>query len=174
MLNQIKTLDHRFYQALTKLKKPTGLTIVMKILSLLGENAFIWLVLSGFLTWQNNNFPSFYLMLILQTGQFALVSLLIKRLVKRPRPNYQQEDPPKILFLFASYSFPSGHTAASFTAWPVLSYYFPRYTFYFISLALLISFSRLYLAKHYFSDILAGIVLGLLLSGITLFLSNLF
>lgn len=61
------------------------------------------------------------------------------------------------------FSFPSGHTAASFAS--VSALYFSRLKLWIPSLilALLIAFSRLYLYVHYPSDVAGGIIIGYLL-----------
>ena len=59
------------------------------------------------------------------------------------------------------YSFPSGHTAASFAVGVLLFRKLPkRYGIPALVLAALIGFSRLYLGVHYPSDVLAGALLG--------------
>jgi len=62
------------------------------------------------------------------------------------------------------YSFPSGHTAASFTA--VAALYFSgdkKIWKAAIVLGILIAFSRMYLYVHYPTDIAGGILLGTLM-----------
>ncbi len=58
-------------------------------------------------------------------------------------------------------SFPSGHAATAFTAAFVLSTLFPRWRIILFGAAVLIAFSRLYLAQHYISDVIAGSFLGI-------------
>ena len=61
------------------------------------------------------------------------------------------------------YSFPSGHTAAAFTA--VAALWFAgqkRFSLIVLILAVLIAFSRLYLYVHYPTDVLGGVVIGIL------------
>lgn len=62
----------------------------------------------------------------------------------------------------SDYSFPSGHTAASFTAVAAL-YFAGEKKMWKIALILasLIAFSRLYLYVHYPTDILGGIIVGI-------------
>jgi undecaprenyl-diphosphatase len=67
-------------------------------------------------------------------------------------------------FNFAqSYSFPSGHAAASFVAAYLLSKKDKKRAWVYYVVALLISFSRIYLGKHYPSDVLAGALIGTLI-----------
>lgn len=61
------------------------------------------------------------------------------------------------------FSFPSGHTGASFAATSALYFSRSRLRFPALVSAVLIGFSRLYLYVHYPTDVLAGAVLGSLL-----------
>ncbi len=88
----------------------------------------------------------------------------LKHLVMRSRPCF---DYPWVSLAIATpgphdYSFPSGHTFASFAAAAAMS---PSLSVYgraavFI-LAVLIAFSRIYLFVHYPTDVLGGAVLGI-------------
>ena len=59
-------------------------------------------------------------------------------------------------------SFPSGHSVTAFALACVLSRAYPRWTFLFYGLAGLVALSRIYLAKHFPSDVVAGAAIGLL------------
>ena len=59
-------------------------------------------------------------------------------------------------------SFPSGHSVTAFAIAFVLSRTYPRYAFLFYGLAGLVALSRVYLAKHFPSDVVAGAAIGLL------------
>ena len=58
------------------------------------------------------------------------------------------------------YSFPSGHTLASFEGAVVLTIYNRKWGIPALVLASLIAFSRLYLYVHYPTDVLFSLVLG--------------
>lgn len=105
-------------------------------------------------------------------GIAALLSLLIgalitnvalKNVVARTRP-YEVIDGLKLLVKAQSdFSFPSGHSCASFAAAVVYFKMLPRkYGIPAVVLAALIAFSRLYVGVHYPSDVIAGTLIGIL------------
>jgi membrane-associated phospholipid phosphatase len=59
-------------------------------------------------------------------------------------------------------SFPSGHSVTAFALAFVLSRVYPRYASLFYGLAVLVAISRVYLAKHFPSDVVAGAAVGIL------------
>jgi membrane-associated phospholipid phosphatase len=62
------------------------------------------------------------------------------------------------------YSFPSGHSASAFALAAVLSFSAKNknYSLLFLTAAILVGYSRIYLAQHFMDDVLAGAVIGLL------------
>jgi undecaprenyl-diphosphatase len=65
-----------------------------------------------------------------------------------------------------SWSFPSGHTAASFAAAWILSTVWPRRAPAYFSIASLIGISRVYVGVHYPGDVLSGAAMGMALGEI--------
>lgn len=142
----------------------------MVIITSLGNGGVIWIVTAVILMINKKHRRVGFMAL----GALLLCTMLgegiIKHLVQRIRPS---ADIPAINLLIAkplSYSFPSGHTASSFSVAGVLEKYFKNYAIELFTLASLIAFSRLYLYVHYPSDVLAGIVLGLICSRIIIYL----
>ena len=88
----------------------------------------------------------------------------IKNLVERVRPYIEHGIATPHIFPPTSYSFPSGHTGCSFAAATVLALAPIKKHWKALAwiVALLISFSRLYLFVHYPTDVLVGAVLGTL------------
>jgi undecaprenyl-diphosphatase len=76
------------------------------------------------------------------------------------------------------YSFPSSHASSSFFAASVLSYFHLKnknkkkktsrinlnWPILYYSIAALISYSRIYLGVHYFTDVVVGAIIGILLA----------
>jgi undecaprenyl-diphosphatase len=98
-----------------------------------------------------------------------LGEVVLKNLIQRARPFAGTTKESLLIAKPLSYSFPSGHTASSFAAAGVLSCYFKKYAPVFFILASLIAFSRLYLYVHYPTDVLGGIILGLISSRIAIY-----
>jgi len=83
-----------------------------------------------------------------------LIVGFMKFIIKRSRP--------EVISLVAvnTYSFPSMHAAIAFMPLAVISKEFPRFKIYYIIIASLISFSRLYNGVHFISDIIVGALIG--------------
>lgn len=86
----------------------------------------------------------------------------VKYIVRRPRPYKGHPDDLIPVKTTLGYSFPSGHTALTFSVATSLSLSYPKW--YIIAPSMLwassVAFSRLYLGVHYPSDVLTGIVVG--------------
>ncbi len=85
------------------------------------------------------------------------IYFMLKNSFKRNRPT----ELPAFIKPSDRYSLPSGHTAAAFIMAAVISYFYPQYSLVVWVWASLIGFSRVMLGVHYFTDIVAGVVLGL-------------
>jgi lipid A 4'-phosphatase len=108
----------------------------------------------------------------------GLLTQLIKHLVGRPRPNYENEVGYFGINFFtldsAFHSFPSGHTSTIFIVALVLSLLTPRIKYFYLFFAFLIGFSRVVVGAHYFSDVIGGILIAIIGLKLTFFLFNKF
>lgn len=91
----------------------------------------------------------------------AAVVFALKRLFNRNRPYWILENLNTYGIDLKDYSFPSGHATAAFTTATIFSLNFPKLSIIFIIMAFLVAISRIYLAVHYPTDVLAGILLGI-------------
>ncbi len=103
----------------------------------------------------------------------ATLSLTLKSLIFRERPFITYPDIEQISEAGSS-SFPSGHSLEAFAMALAISMLFPKKKIIIpvFVWASLVAYSRIALGVHYPSDILAGIILGLLISYLTLVLYN--
>lgn len=141
------------------------LDAVMPVITRLGDAGIFWILLSAVLLF----FPKYR-----RTGLGMVFALLLglvvcnitmKPLLARIRPyDYQQAHFGNTVTLLIpalhDYSFPSGHTLASFEAATVLMRGSKRLGIPALCLACLIAFSRLYLYVHYPTDVLFSLGLG--------------
>ena len=145
---------------------------LMVISTYLGNAGVIWFIIITLLM-INKKYRKIGLMalvaLVLST---VLGEGILKHVVHRIRPCADIPAVNQLITKPLSYSFPSGHTMSSFAVAGVLAKYFKEYAIEFFSLAILIAFSRLYLYVHYPTDVLAGVVLGLICSRIIIYLFN--
>ena len=142
------------------------LDFLMPLITLLGDAGIFWILCSVVLI-----FIPKYRKIGLGMGVSLLIGLLVcnvtlKPLVGRIRPyDYQLQHFQKEIILLVEglhdFSFPSGHTIASFEAATVLLINNKKLGIPAMVLAVLIAFSRLYLYVHYPTDVLASIVLGI-------------
>jgi membrane-associated phospholipid phosphatase len=102
----------------------------------------------------------------------SLISQLLKRLIDenmRPRQffleNYQFRE---IAWLDPHlwHSMPSGHTMAAFCLFAFLAFISRKksYGYVCIMAAVLVGFSRIYLAQHFLADVVAGSILGIIVA----------
>ena len=133
---------------------------LFEALSYAGSFGFVWLAIavaiSGF-SWSRP-------WLWTRVGAAILIaesiSGALKELFERDRPAVADPDPETLVELPATFSFPSGHATVSFACATTLALAVPRLAVPLYALAVLISFSRVYVGVHYPLDVLAGAVLG--------------
>lgn len=89
-------------------------------------------------------------------------NLTLKPLVARIRPYDINTGVALLVERLHDYSFPSGHTLASFESAVVLFIRDKRMGIPAMVIAVLVALSRLYLYVHYPTDVLAGVLLGTL------------
>ena len=92
----------------------------------------------------------------------TVVAQILKRLISRSRPYWVSKNLNTYGIDLRDYSFPSGHTTAAFTVATTFSLYFPKLAPLFVVMALLVAVSRTYLAVHYPTDVLAGMLIGII------------
>ncbi|HCO18727.1 phosphatase PAP2 family protein [Gudongella oleilytica] len=95
----------------------------------------------------------------LSFGQIFVQSL--KKLFSRERPYKILEHLHTFGIDLRDYSFPSGHTTASFSLATTIALNMPKFTILVFFMAIIIGMSRIYLGVHYPTDVAAGIILGI-------------
>lgn len=146
----------------------------MTFITYLGDKGLIWIII-GIILLVQKKYRKVGLVLLLGLLLNAILGeVIIKNIVQRPRVFNTYPDIHLIIKGPSSYSFPSGHTASSFVAAGILSYYIKDIKYIIYAFASLVAFSRLYLYVHYPTDIIGGIILGTVSAMIVIQLTKIF
>jgi len=97
---------------------------------------------------------------------FIITNLLLKNLVARVRPYDEIPALVPLVSKLSDWSFPSGHTCASFAAAYSLTKSYGKKGALSYTVAVLIAFSRLYVGVHYPTDVIGGAIVGFLGSAV--------
>jgi undecaprenyl-diphosphatase len=121
----------------------------------------IWLAIAAVLAavWRR---PAVFLVVAAADGVADGLASLLKLVDDERRPALRYPEPPALVALPHSSSFPSGHAATSFACATALSVLAPRLAPAFVVLACAIGYSRVYVGVHYPLDVVGGAVLGVL------------
>lgn len=143
------------------IRTPFG-DVAFPLISKLGNAGAVWLLLGGVLLIYPKTRKSGAILMLALCVDAIVTNGILKPLIARIRPCDVNTAIKLLIPKPNDFSFPSGHTAASFAAVAALylagekKLWKPA-----LVLAVLIAFSRMYLYVHYPSDILGGIVVGI-------------
>lgn len=135
---------------------------IMPTISALGNKGYVWIVAAIFLLLKQKYRLGGLMLSCALVVDVIACNLILKPLIHRMRPFEFDTTIQLLISKPTDFSFPSGHTAAAFAAATVIYQIDKKWGIAAFLLAILISFSRLYLYVHFPSDVVAGIILGVL------------
>ena len=156
-------IEFKILDLLQNIRTPVG-DAVMCFITRLGDAGMVWILLAVILLVIPKTRKSGIVLMTALCVDLVLCNGILKNLFARIRPCDINTQVHLLIARPDEFSFPSGHTAASFTAVAALylsgekKLWKPAFM-----LACLIAFSRLYLYVHYPTDIAGGILLGTLM-----------
>ena len=154
-------MELQILDALQTIHNPV-LDSLMCAITRLGDAGIFWILLCIVLLIVPKTRKSGIILMAALLVDLVVCNGILKPLLHRIRPFDVKTGIELLVKRPTDYSFPSGHTAASFAS--VMALYLAGEKKIWIPslvLAVLISFSRLYLYVHYLTDVLGGMVVGL-------------
>ncbi len=145
----------------------TFLDYVMPQITKFGDMGLFWLVLGAFLVMFPRSRKCGISIVMAIAGGFVICNLLLKNLIQRSRPCWVEPLSDMLIAVPSDYSFPSGHSMASFAAAAVILHYNKRAGVAAMILAVLIALSRMYLYVHFPTDVICGSFIGALMGFLT-------
>jgi len=143
-----------------------ALDVAMPIVTMFGDGGIFWIACAVLLLLIPKTRKTGLGMIFALIMGLIVCNMTLKPLVARIRPYDLQAQLGVTVNLLNGtmhdFSFPSGHTIASFEAATVLLKNSRKMGIPAMILAVLIAFSRLYLYVHYPTDVIASIILGML------------
>ena len=134
---------------------------IMILITHMGTKGIFWILVGVILLLFKKTRKCGLTVLIALLFSLIVGNILLKNIVARPRPCWIDETINMLIAVPKDYSFPSGHTFASFAAAVSVFLYYKKAGIAAVILAFLIGFSRLYLFVHFPTDVLSGAVLGI-------------
>jgi undecaprenyl-diphosphatase len=140
----------------------------IKWLSKTGDGQ-LYLILGLMLWWLEPQHGALFLYSALLAYMLEIpIYILLKNSLKRKRPCHHIIKLSAHIVPSDKFSLPSGHTAAAFLMASLIAHFYPTLSVVAYIWASCIGGSRVLLGVHYPSDILAGVLLGLGISAISL------
>lgn len=152
-----------------------ALTPIWKVITFLGNGGWFWIVLALALMIPKKTRKTGITALLSMAVGFLITNLLLKNIVARPRPFDAYAEIIPLITRPRDFSFPSGHTCASFACALILVRMLPgKYGIPAVILASMVAFSRLYLGVHYPGDVLGGFLVAVFASILVYRMSDLY
>lgn len=98
--------------------------------------------------------------LLVITVSDQLSSFVVKNLIGRIRPCNALPDVKILAGCTDSFSFPSSHTVNNFAIAVFIYKFYPNLKWILFIVATLVSISRIYVGRHYPSDVIGGMIIG--------------
>lgn len=144
---------------------------IFSFITHLGDSGFIWIALGIFLILKKSTRKNGIIMLISLALGSIIGNGILKNLFERPRPFVELSLIPFIPEP-QGFSFPSGHSMASFVGATCIYYTNKKFGILAYILATLIALSRVILIVHYPSDVITGAILGIFVALLVIFICS--
>lgn len=164
MLEILLSIDRELFFLINRLPNNIFTDNLFLFFSLTGAYGIIWIVLASLLVIFDglDNRREIAAIILSVLIDLIAVEAILKNLFARIRPDQMLD----------SYSFPSSHATIAFAAAYILTRQRKYLSWFIYLLAFLVALSRVYLGRHYPSDIIIGGILGYLIGVISFNISK--
>lgn len=162
LIKKIKEKDIQFAFYITQFYKHRILNDIMIFITSCGDFGMSWLIIILITNMIDSTRTMSIDMLIALIAATLIGQITIKSLVRRKRPCHTYQEVDLLIPVPSDLSFPSCHTMSSFACSTVMIFYNPLFGILGYIYASLTGISRLYLFVHYLSDVICGMILGIL------------
>ena len=147
------------------------MTPIWKFITFLGDAGWFWILLTIILLIPKKTRKIGIVSFVSIAIGVLITNVALKNIVARTRPYEVVEGLNLLVAKAHDYSFPSGHSCASFaSAFAIYKTSPKKYGIPALILASLIAFSRLYVGIHYPTDVIAGVIIGIVSAVLSVFI----
>lgn len=115
------------------------------------------------LQWKKGLFTLMFMILSVSISD-GIGNYAFKKTIQRPRPAHTENINAQVRAKFGGYSFVSNHSTNMFAIATFAGLVFPKLLWPLYGVAALIAYSRVYNGVHFPTDVLAGALLGIIIS----------
>ena len=150
----------------------TSIDLIASWLTHIGDGLFLLFMAVIFLFIRLKTALILFLSFIVSAGIVQLLKHTLFADMKRPYFYFENDSSFRVMedfTYFTENSFPSGHATSCFVFFTIMAFHFQRsylLQLVFVSAAVLIAFTRVYLSQHFMQDIIAGSIIGVIISQI--------
>ena len=171
-MNALNQIEVGWLHALQDAVGCAFLDFVMPLITSLSNTGIFWIILAVILLFFKKTRRAGMTMGLALIFGLLLCNLTLKPLTARIRPYVFDPSIQLIVGPESEFSFPSGHTISAFEGAVGLWIHHRKAGWACIVLAALIGFSRLYLMVHYPTDVIAGVIFGVVIAAVACVIGN--
>lgn len=160
-------MDFNILYAIQGIRTPVLDQIILVITNIMGSYGQISLIVAACLLVFKKTRKAGFCVLLAYILVLLFGHVLLKDIIARPRPCHIDETIKLLVTRPDSFSCPSTHTAWAFAAATSIFLYFKKAGIFALVIAAIMGFSRMYLFVHFPTDVLAGIVMGVVVAFIS-------
>jgi len=166
MIDIIQSFDESLALFFQSIHNPIT-DLPMIIITHLGDDGIFWIILALILLIFKKTRKAGIMVATALIFCLVFNNLILKSIFSRERPFIVLDSIKLIIDPPSGYSFPSGHTVSSIASATTIFWNFKNSCRWAavgaVVLAVLIAFSRMYLCVHFFTDVIAGAIFGVVL-----------